>query len=435
MTDNRTTGPLRLAQAGLAGVCLLIALATAARSEDTKSAGTPAATGAVAAPAAPAVPVEPKAATAPAAAKSKAKPAAVKKTAQPASPKAGDAAAAPAPPPASAGATAPAAAAKVETAPAAAKGAAKPATADAPKATAKPTPAPAPKVDTPAKAAASPQPAVAAPKNESPAAAAARAAAAATAAAAAPASPAPAPAAPAATPPAGKGPQPSVPAAAAKPSPAPAAATPPAPAVAAKPATPAPSAEAEAVWRAYEKRWSETADYAASFRQTIEVPDIGSKVESAGRFYFAKPGHVRWEYTEGPPQTVVGDGTWIWLYQPDLQQVYKIPYAKAFGRGGLVELLAGREGVSERYSTALERPDAATVRIFLKSLAEGGGDLEVTLAADTFDLRAVTVHDAAGSTTSMTFAEPLRNRGVDKTRFTFTPPPGVDIISDNEAGF
>ena len=209
-----------------------------------------------------------------------------------------------------------------------------------------------------------------------------------------------------------------------------------------KPATGAESAtpvsqnpEAEAVWREYEKRWSETDDYAAGFRQTIEVPDVGTKVESAGRFYFAKPGLVRWEYTEGPPQTVVGDGAWLWLYQPDLEQVYKIAYAKAFGRGGLVELLAGRQGVSERYRASLVRPDAATVRILLKSLGEGGGNLEVTLASDTFDLRAVTVHDAAGSITRMTFAEPLRNRGIDRDRFTFTPPPAVDIISDNEAAF
>jgi outer membrane lipoprotein carrier protein len=132
---------------------------------------------------------------------------------------------------------------------------------------------------------------------------------------------------------------------------------------------------------------------------------------------------------------VVGDGKWLWLYQPDLEQVYKIPYAKAFGRGGLVELLAGRQGVSERYSTAIERPDATSVRILLKSLTEGGGNLEVTLEADTFDLRAVTVHDAAGSTTSMTFAEPRRNAGADRSRFTFTPPPAVDIISDSETGF
>ncbi|HEY2773756.1 MAG TPA: outer membrane lipoprotein carrier protein LolA [Candidatus Binatia bacterium] len=189
------------------------------------------------------------------------------------------------------------------------------------------------------------------------------------------------------------------------------------------------------MWKSYEKRWSQTADYSAGFRQSIEVPDVGTKVESAGRFYFAKPGLVRWEYTEGPPQTVVGDGTWLWLYQPDLEQVYKIPYDKAFGRGGLVELLAGREGISERYTASLEKPDSSTVRILLKSKAEGGGDLEVTLASDTFDLRAVTVHDAAGTTTRMTFAEPHRNKGVDKSRFTFTPPPAVDIITDTDTGF
>ena len=205
--------------------------------------------------------------------------------------------------------------------------------------------------------------------------------------------------------------------------------------VAAGTVAPAASAEAEAVWRAYEKRWSETADYAAGFRQIIEVLDVGSRVESAGRFYFAKPGLVRWEYTEGPPQTVVGDGTWIWLYQPDLEQVYKIPYAQAFGRGGLVELLAGRQGIAERYTSTLERPDASTVRIVLKSKAEGGGDFEVTLEADTFDLRSVTVHDAGGSTTQMTFAQPRRNSGSDASHFTFTPPAGVDIISDSGTGF
>ena len=45
------------------------------------------------------------------------------------------------------------------------------------------------------------------------------------------------------------------------------------------------------------------------------------------------------------------------------------------------------------------------------------------------------VHDAAGSTTKMTFAEPRRNHGIDKARFTFTPPDAVDIISESEAGF
>ncbi|MBI5504262.1 MAG: outer membrane lipoprotein carrier protein LolA [Deltaproteobacteria bacterium] len=194
-------------------------------------------------------------------------------------------------------------------------------------------------------------------------------------------------------------------------------------------------AAAEAAWKAYEKRWSETTSYVAGFRQTIEVPDVGTRVESAGRFYFAKPDKVQWQYTEGPPQSVVGDGQWLWLYQPDLEQVYKIPYGKAFGRGGLVALLAGREGVSERYRATLDKSGDGTVRIRLTPLDKADGDLEVTLAADTFDLRAVVVHDPAGSVTNMVFSEPVRNRGLDVSLFTFTPPDGVDIITDHEAGF
>jgi len=195
-------------------------------------------------------------------------------------------------------------------------------------------------------------------------------------------------------------------------------------------------AAAEEVWKAYEKRWSETSSYVAGFRQTIEVPDIGTKVESAGRFSFAKPDKVQWQYTEGPPQTVVGDGTWLWLYQPDLEQVYKIPYGKAFGRGGLVALLAGREGVSERYRATLDKSgDGTTVRIRLTPVDQADGDLEVTLAADTFDLRAVVVHDAAGSVTNMVFSDPVRNHGLDASLFAFTVPQGVDIIADQEPGF
>ncbi|HYB99700.1 MAG TPA: outer-membrane lipoprotein carrier protein LolA [Candidatus Limnocylindrales bacterium] len=193
--------------------------------------------------------------------------------------------------------------------------------------------------------------------------------------------------------------------------------------------------EAEKIWRAYEQRWAETEDYAAGFRQIIEVADVGTKVESAGRFFFAKPDLVRWEYTEGPPQTVVGDGQTIWLYQPDLEQVYKIPYSKAFGRGGLVALLAGRKGVAERYVATLKRPDPATVLIHLKPREQGHEDLEVKLDAQTFDLQAVTVRDAAGSVTQMTFAEPQRNRGSDKAHFLFTPPSGVDVITDPQPGF
>ena len=196
----------------------------------------------------------------------------------------------------------------------------------------------------------------------------------------------------------------------------------------AQPVAAAEGASAAEIWKAYGERWKATADYTASFRQSIEVADLGTAVASSGRFSFAKPDLLLWEYTEGAPQTVVGDGAWVWVYQPDLEQVYKIAYAEAFGSGGLVALLAGRDGLSERYEASLLTSSEQAVTMQLVPRAGRGEQLEVTMTRPTFDLAAVVITDAAGSTTRMEFFDAERNGGVDPELFSFTPPAGVDII-------
>ena len=200
------------------------------------------------------------------------------------------------------------------------------------------------------------------------------------------------------------------------------------------PSPPGPRAEAfdaDALWAAYEARWTSTTDYQAAFGQTIEVAGIGSEVHSAGRFYYAAPDKVLWEYLEGPPQTVIGDGRWIWIHQPDLEQVYRIDYETTFGSGGLMALLTGEEGLATRYRTRIEPADDGYVRISLSSFEAGGEALEVLLTRAEFDLHRVRLTDAAGTVTRIEFTEPGRNVGIDPARFTFTPSPGVDIITDS----
>lgn len=185
---------------------------------------------------------------------------------------------------------------------------------------------------------------------------------------------------------------------------------------------------AEEVWRSYENRWAETETYSARFRQIIEVGGIDATVESAGQFDFAKPDLVRWEYTEGPPQDVVGDGQFMWVYQPDLEQVYQVDYATAFGEGGLVALLAGRRGLSERYDTRLLPGDEQELVISLVGRS-GEGTIDVHVDRKNFDLRSVVVVDPAGSVTRMYFEDLRRNQTLDPALFAFTPPKGVDIIT------
>ncbi|RMD85513.1 MAG: outer membrane lipoprotein carrier protein LolA [Candidatus Dadabacteria bacterium] len=183
------------------------------------------------------------------------------------------------------------------------------------------------------------------------------------------------------------------------------------------------------VWAAYEARWNATRSLVASFRQRIDVDGIGGKVESAGRFYFAKPDRMRWDYVEGQQQSVVGDGRWIWVYQPDLEQVYRVSYETAFGRGGLVALLAGRQALAERYRLELVARDEREVTIRLTPKADVGEILEVTLAAGSFDLLRLAVRDPAGSTTYVEFSDLRRNVDLASSLFSFTPPEGVDVIT------
>ncbi len=184
-----------------------------------------------------------------------------------------------------------------------------------------------------------------------------------------------------------------------------------------------------AVWQAYRMRWEATEDYAASFKQKIEVEGVGSEVSSGGRFSYVRPDKVRWDYMEGPPQTVVGDGHWLWVYQPDLEQVYRVDYQSAFGSGGLMELLTGRESLMERYEIAIEERTSDSVRIRLTPHDEVAGTIHLAVKADTFELESVVVADPAGSITRMEFFTAERNRGLDAAQFTFTPPDGVDIIT------
>lgn len=183
------------------------------------------------------------------------------------------------------------------------------------------------------------------------------------------------------------------------------------------------------VWSAYQRRWSTTDTYAAGFKQRIQVEGIGGDVESAGNFYFSKPDRMRWDYLQGQPQNVVGDGTWIWVYQPDLEQAYKVDYKAAFGSGGLVALLANRQGLTARYRLALVQGEDELIRIRLSPKADVGETLEVALAPDTFDLRSVVVNDPAGSVTVVQFEQVRRNVPLDAALFRFTPPKGTDVIS------
>src|SRR3954471_8698436 len=89
----------------------------------------------------------------------------------------------------------------------------------------------------------------------------------------------------------------------------------------------------------------------ASGRFEQQVMDRAGKVveRGSGSFMFARPGKFRWIYDKPHPQTLVADGTRLYIYDPELQQVTVKRVDQAISSTPAA-LLAGREDITSLFS-------------------------------------------------------------------------------------
>ena len=147
---------------------------------------------------------------------------------------------------------------------------------------------------------------------------------------------------------------------------------------------------------------------------------------AGGTVLIDRPGRFRFEYTD-PPQLIVGDGAKVWIYDPELAQVTVRDVDAALGSTPAVLLTTDRP-VEEQFR--VEALDAGTgVEAF--SLEPRAGDASFTrirLAFADGELRRMELVDQFGQTSLITFTGIRRQPAVPPGAFTFTPPPGADVV-------
>jgi len=176
-------------------------------------------------------------------------------------------------------------------------------------------------------------------------------------------------------------------------------------------------------------RYESTTTMEADFRQTVESPTLAGRLETTGKVAFEKPNRMRWDYAPPDQQTIVGDGETLWLYQPDLNQVIKSPLGEAFQAATPLTFLSGLGRLDRDFDATLEEEtkDAWVLRLVPKRDA-GLGTLGLTVRKRDATIAEARITDALGTTTRIAFGNEKRNAPIDPARFTFTPPPGVDVV-------
>jgi outer membrane lipoprotein carrier protein len=166
-----------------------------------------------------------------------------------------------------------------------------------------------------------------------------------------------------------------------------------------------------------------------TFHQTVTNAQGRTTQKSSGSFAFARPGKFRWSYDKPYDQLIVGDGTDVWVYDKDLNQVMVRKLDAALGSTPAA-LLAGDNALERSFdigegaaANGLQYVDAApkTSETQFKRIRLGFRD---NLP------RAMTLTDAFGQTTELVFDTMERNPAVPPDAFRFTPPPGADVIGN-----
>ena len=167
----------------------------------------------------------------------------------------------------------------------------------------------------------------------------------------------------------------------------------------------------------------------ADFTQTVTDKTGRVTQEASGTMAFARPGKFRWDYVKPYEQVIVGDGTRLWLYDADLDQVT----VKALGdviAGTPAALLAGDDAIEKHFklknageSDGLEWLEATPISrdtSFERVRMGFKGDVLVQME----------LFDHFGQHTTLKLSRLARNPAIAPSRFTFTPPKGADIIGE-----
>lgn len=183
-----------------------------------------------------------------------------------------------------------------------------------------------------------------------------------------------------------------------------------------------------------QKVYEGTADLHAHFSQ-INQGVMGKRLAS-GEVWLKKPGRMRWDYSKPEKKLFIADGAVLWVYEPEDEQVFKQPLSSSqlpaqvsflFGKGKLSDDfdISRLEGTG----SGLGGPGDVVLKLVPKVATAQYRYLAFVVDPKTSLVRETVVYDQQGGSNHLIFSNIETNVKVPDSRFHFTPPEGVKVIS------
>jgi outer membrane lipoprotein carrier protein len=163
------------------------------------------------------------------------------------------------------------------------------------------------------------------------------------------------------------------------------------------------------------------------FTQTVTSPDGKRSKTSTGRFAFLRPDRFRFDYLAPYPQTIVADGSRLWLHDPDLSQASSRPLSSALGATPAAILTGRSPDEAFELSRAADRDGLSWVQARPRRV--DGSITELHIGFDAARLAAIEIVDGFGQRSMLRFEAFEAGAALTEADFRFVPPPGTDVVT------
>ncbi|MCS2609095.1 outer membrane lipoprotein chaperone LolA [Halomonas dongshanensis] len=170
-------------------------------------------------------------------------------------------------------------------------------------------------------------------------------------------------------------------------------------------------------------------NYQASFEQRI-LDSSGQRLQSAqGEMWLSRPGMLRWEVEAPYAQTVVSDGSEVYLYDPDLEQVTVQAMDNRVTHTPALLLSGSASDLTESYDVFYEQEAGNDVFTLIPVSADTLFE-ELSMVFDSETLTELWMTDSTGQQTAIAFNGITQNGNIPSERFRFDIPEGADVIRE-----
>jgi outer membrane lipoprotein carrier protein len=165
------------------------------------------------------------------------------------------------------------------------------------------------------------------------------------------------------------------------------------------------------------------------FNQSLTDINGKSSKTSAGTLALEAPRQFRWDTLTPYKQTIVADGSRVWIYDPELEQVTVRVQSSEEAHSPLTVLTDVKQ-IDKNFKVSEQGEHDGLVWLRLTSTSKDPQFDYADLGFDANGLARMTFRDQLGSTTDIRFSGWQRNAPMPPSTFNFVPPKGTDVIGD-----